>query len=59
MLFKPKHQIKVLTFGGKEITYQAWYGIDAATLETDRTYNSLGFNLIVKGILKDSIKPCR
>jgi len=34
--------IKALTFGGKEITYQAWYGIDKETLETDRTFNPAG-----------------
>jgi len=34
--------VKALMFGGKEKTYQAWYGIDAATLESDRTYNPAG-----------------
>ncbi len=34
--------IKALVFGGKEITYQAWYGIDGETLENDRTYNPAG-----------------
>ena len=34
--------IKALLFGGHEITYQAWYGIDAATLSTDRTFNPSG-----------------
>lgn len=34
--------IKALLFGGHEITYQAWYGIDAATLENDRTFNPSG-----------------
>lgn len=34
--------IKALLFGGHEITYQAWYGIDRATLETDRTFNPSG-----------------
>ncbi|NKI26177.1 TonB-dependent receptor [Arenibacter sp. 6A1] len=34
--------IKALLFGGHEITYQSWNGIDAATLENDRTYNSAG-----------------
>ena len=38
-----KTAIKALLFGGHEITYQAWYGIDAATLETDRTFNPSGF----------------
>src|SRR6187402_3472761 len=34
--------IKALTFGGTEKTYQAWYGVDAATLESDRTFNPAG-----------------
>ncbi len=34
--------IKALLFGGHEITYQAWYGIDKATLDTDRTFNPSG-----------------
>ncbi len=34
--------IKGLLFGGHEITYQAWFGIDAKTLETDRTFNPAG-----------------
>ncbi|EAQ99795.1 TonB-dependent receptor [Maribacter sp. HTCC2170] len=36
--------VKALLFGGHEITYQAWYGIDAATLETDRTFNPSGIH---------------
>ena len=31
--------IKALTFGGKEKTYQAWYGIDADQLAADRRQN--------------------
>jgi len=34
--------IKALAFGGNNITYQAWYGIDRETLETDRTFNPSG-----------------
>ncbi len=34
--------IKVLAFGGREVTYQSWFGIDAETLETDRTFNPAG-----------------
>lgn len=34
--------IKALLFGGHEITYQAWYGIDRATLNSDRTFNPSG-----------------
>ncbi|HSI69219.1 MAG TPA: TonB-dependent receptor, partial [Gillisia sp.] len=34
--------IKAITFGGHELTYQAWNGIDKETLETNRTLNSAG-----------------
>ena len=34
--------IKALVFGGTEKTYQSWNGIDAETLNSDRTYNSAG-----------------
>lgn len=34
--------IKGVLFGGHEITYQSWFGIDAATLATDRTFNPAG-----------------
>ncbi len=35
--------IKAILFGGHEITYQSWFGIDRATLESDRTFNPAGF----------------
>lgn len=34
--------IKALAFGGTEKTYQSWNGIDAETLNIDRTFNSAG-----------------
>jgi iron complex outermembrane receptor protein len=34
--------IKAVVFGGNEVTYQAWYGIDAETLAEDRTFNFAG-----------------
>ena len=37
-----KTALKALFFGGHEITYQSWYGIDAATLAVDRTHNPAG-----------------
>jgi iron complex outermembrane receptor protein len=38
-----KSQIKFMAFGGKEKTYQAWYGIeDREKLENDRTFNPAG-----------------
>jgi iron complex outermembrane receptor protein len=38
-----KSQVKFMAFGGKEKTYQAWYGIeDREKLENDRTFNPAG-----------------
>ena len=37
-----KTLIKALAFGGYERTYQSWNGVDATTLVTNRTYNSVG-----------------
>ena len=37
-----KTLVKALLFGGREITYQSWFGIDAETLERDRTFNPAG-----------------
>jgi iron complex outermembrane receptor protein len=34
--------IKALVFGGTEKTYQSWNGIDAKTLNENRTFNSAG-----------------
>jgi iron complex outermembrane receptor protein len=34
--------IKALLFGGNQLTYQAWYGIDAQTLSENRTFNFAG-----------------
>lgn len=44
--------VKALTFGGKERTYQAWYGIDQETLETDRTFNPAGIYTDENGNVK-------
>ncbi len=40
--FSESTLIKAIAFGGHEVTYQAWYGIDEETLATDRTYNPAG-----------------
>ncbi|MEN8667367.1 MAG: TonB-dependent receptor [Flavobacteriaceae bacterium] len=42
-------QLKGLLFGGHEITYQAWNGIDGATLEQDRTFNPSGLYIDAQG----------
>ena len=34
--------LKAIIFSGKEKTYQAWYGIDRKTMETDQTFNWAG-----------------
>ena len=34
--------LKGLFFGGHEVTYQSWYGVDAGTLETNRRFNPAG-----------------
>lgn len=34
--------IKALAFGGKEVTYQAWNGVEQNLMKTNRTYNSAG-----------------
>lgn len=41
--------IKALVFGGKEITYQAWNGIDADMVKTNRRYNPSGKYTDVNG----------
>ncbi|QEH41046.1 TonB-dependent receptor [Chitinophaga sp. XS-30] len=39
-----KTAIRLNVFSGKEKTYQAWNGIDSATLRSNRTYNPSGAN---------------
>lgn len=41
--------IKALVFGGTERTYQAWNGIDAATLSKDRRFNNSGMYTDAQG----------
>ncbi len=40
--YNDKTLIKFMTFGGSEKTYQAWYGVDSATLQTNRRFNWAG-----------------
>ncbi|MEM8999390.1 MAG: TonB-dependent receptor [Bacteroidota bacterium] len=44
--------VKALLFGGHEITYQSWFGIDEATLKTDRTFNPAGIYTDENGIVQ-------
>ncbi len=37
-----KTMIKAIAFSGYENTYQAWYGLDAETMKTSRTFNWAG-----------------
>jgi len=34
--------VKAIVFGGGERTYQSWYGVDQATLDSKRTFNFAG-----------------
>jgi iron complex outermembrane recepter protein len=40
--YAKNQSLRLNIFRGHEVTYQAWYGIDAATLESDRTFNPAG-----------------
>ncbi len=40
--YAKKSSLRLNIFSGKEKTYQAWYGIDSATLITNRKYNPAG-----------------
>ena len=42
--------IKFLNFGGHEITYHAWNGIDSETLQSDRTFNPSGMYTDLNGV---------
>jgi len=35
--------LRFITFRGKELTYQAWAGVDPAILDTNRTYNPYNY----------------
>ncbi len=37
-----KNTLKAIVFGGAEVTYQSWNGIDKDTYETNPTFNSAG-----------------
>lgn len=44
--------VKALTFGGKERTYQAWFGIDENQLKTNRRFNPAGMYTAEDGTVK-------
>lgn len=44
--------IKAIMFGGDQQTYQAWNGIEADMMETDRTFNSAGMYHDANGNIK-------
>lgn len=44
--------VKALTFGGKERTYQAWFGINEDSLRTNRTFNPAGMYTAEDGTVK-------
>ncbi len=44
-----KTMVKAVVFGGTEKTYQSWYGVDEATLQTNRRMNYAGALYDVNG----------
>jgi iron complex outermembrane receptor protein len=44
--------VKLITFGGNEKTYQAWNGVRADSLATNRTYNEIGEYYDDQGVLQ-------
>ncbi|GGP04044.1 TonB-dependent receptor [Cloacibacterium rupense] len=50
---KGNTKLRFLTFGGKEKTYQAWNGIDAATYETNPKFNYSGAIYDANGNITD------
>lgn len=44
--------VKLLVFGGKEKTYQAWNGIDAQKMNEDRTFNYAGLYYDANGTMQ-------
>lgn len=38
-----KRSLRFITFRGKEVTYQAWAGVDPAIMDTNRTYNPYSY----------------
>lgn len=45
-------QIRALTFGGSEVTYQAWDGIDAEMLQENRRFNPAGAFTDENGVIR-------
>lgn len=44
--------VKFITFGGTEKTYQAWNGVSADSLTTNRTFNEIGVYFDDNGMMK-------
>lgn len=47
-----KTLVKAIMFGGDQTTYQAWNGVDAETMKTNRTFNSAGMYVDADGNIK-------
>jgi iron complex outermembrane receptor protein len=47
-----RSKISLIGFGGREITYQSWYGIDQATLDQNRRFNPAGAQFDDQGNLQ-------
>lgn len=40
--FGRRTKVQLISFGGHEVTYQAWYGVDRETMTANRTFNYAG-----------------
>ncbi len=40
--FGKRTKAQLIAFGGHEVTYQAWYGVDSETMKVSRTFNYAG-----------------
>ena len=47
-----RSKISLIGFGGREVTYQSWYGIDQATLDNNRRFNPAGAQYDDQGYLE-------
>lgn len=49
-----KDLFKLIAFSGKEITYQSWYGVPEAALDTNRTWNFYSYDNQVDNYQQDN-----
>lgn len=47
-----RSKVSLIGFGGREVTYQSWYGVDQATLDENRRFNPAGAQFDDQGNLE-------